>query len=121
MIQNNITKSYNALKRLSEMKLPMKKAYELYGVIKDVEELFQMGLNEEKALIDEYKGVISNDGSITFPTPEDAKEWRDKVAKLEAREIEWDHKPVTLTEEDMDSQTISVADMGDLEGFVIFK
>ena len=121
MTQYEINKAYAALMRLSEFRLPVKKARSLYEVTKKAEEHFQFAITEERKYIVEFNGQERPDGTVYFASQEDFGKYQEKIAELNNLEIEWDTNPVTLAESDIGDQTISSSDIHSLEGFVIFE
>lgn len=121
MTQNNINKAYPALIRLSELRLPVKKARSLYTLIKKTEDHFQFAIAEERKYLNDAGGIENEDGTITFKTPEQFAQFQDRMAELKELIIEWDFQPVILTENEIGDQTISPSDIYNLEGFVSFE
>lgn len=121
MTQNKVNKAYPALMRLSELRLPVKKARGLYTLIKKTEEHFQFAVNEERKYITESNGIENEDGTITFKSPEQFAQFQEKMAELKELAIEWDIEPVVLTEKELGEQVISTSDIYNLEGFVSFE
>ena len=121
MKQNRINKAYPVLAKLSDLKLPIKKARELYGMTKKMSEHFEFALNEEKKYIETYGGTLSENGTISFASPEKFAEFQEKLIELNESEVDWKENAIFLTEEDIGEQTVSVSDLYRLEGFVHFE
>lgn len=121
MTQYKVNKAYPALIRLSEFKLPVKKAKGLYELTKKAEEHFQFAITEEHKYIEEFDGKENPDGTISFATQEGFGKYQEKMLELGELEIEWDIAPVSLSESDIGNQKISSSDINFLEGFVSFE
>lgn len=120
MIQEKINKAYGSLMKLNNFKLPVKKAYAVYKMVQDVDKAYQFALSEERKYMDEFHGVPKEDGSITFPTPSDCTAFKVKLDELCNVEVDIPIEVVKLGERDLGEQTLSPADIFNLEGFVDF-
>lgn len=120
MTQYEVNKAYPALMRLSEFRLPVKKAYGIYKLMRAVEGAYQFALGEEKKYLVEYGGNIGEDGSIVFATPTDCAMFKDKVEELSNIDTDIEFEKVVLTESDLGEQMLTPGDIYNLEGFVIF-
>ena len=121
MTQFQINKAYGALMQLSGMKLPVKKAYEIYSLVKAVDSQYQFAISEEQKIVEKYKGTVNSDGSISFESAESYGSFQEDILELHNLEADVEIKPVVLMESDMKDQTISPADIFSLEGFVSFE
>lgn len=121
MTQYKVNKAYGALSRLTEFKMPVKKARALYTITKKAEEHFNFAVQEEKKYIAECNGKINDNGSVSFETPELFKEFQEKLMELNESEVDLDIQPLILTDADIGEQSISASDMYALEGFVSFE
>lgn len=121
MTQFKINKAYGTLVRLAELKLPLKKAYELYKMTKAMEDVYQFAVSEEQKYINEFNGTINPDGTVSFEDATKFGEFQERLAALNDMEVEIDIAPVKLTEADMGDQTITPAEIFSLEGFVCFE
>lgn len=120
MVQSKINKAYQALSKLSEMSLPIKKARLIYLMMREVERHFQFSVQEEKKLLDEFKGTVHEDGRVSFDDAEAYRGFQTRLMELVDSEVEWDLPPVVISENDLGSQSISASDMLALEDFVLF-
>ena len=121
MKQININKSYPSIMRLCEFKLPIKKARQIYRISKEIREIFDFAVAEEKKSVAECHGAYNPDGTVKFSSQGDFEQFQCRMEELNNSEIDWKIEPVILTEDDIGAQTISVSDIQDLEGFVIFE
>ncbi len=121
MTQFNVNRAYAALLRIADFKLPVKKAYELYKLTKAVEERYQFAVSEEKKYVDEFGGKINQDGTVSFEDTEKFGAFQDRVAELNEMTVDIEVTPIVLTEKELGDQTISPAEIYNLEGFVTFE
>lgn len=54
------------IQKFFELKLPIKKAYQIYSLIKKIDEKKDFLIKKEKQMIEEYDGIIEEDGKISF-------------------------------------------------------
>jgi len=121
MKQFKVNKAYNTLSRFAEMRLPLSKAREIYSMIKALDEPYQFAINEERKYIEEFDGVVNNDGTISFESPEKYASFQEKMSDLSDTDVDVKIKPIELTESDLGDQTITPAEIFILEGFISFK
>ncbi len=120
MIQEKINRAYESLMKLNNFKLPVKKAYAVYKLVQAVDSAYQFALSEERKYLDEFHGTLSENGNITFLTPSDCTAFKTKLDELCNMEVDIDIEVVKLDEKDLGEQTLSPADIFNLEGFVDF-
>jgi len=121
MTQFKINKAYPALMRLSELKMPVKKAKGLYELTKKVEEHFQFAISEEHKYIAEFNGKENPDGTISFESQDGFGKYQEKMLELGELEIDWNIVPIIISENDIGTQSISSSDIYSLEDFVSFE
>lgn len=121
MKQKEINRAYNSLSKLVEYNLPVKKARDVYKLMKMVEDAYQFAANEERKYLAEYKGVIKEDNTIAFETPTDCAAFQDKLTELNDADVEIEVETIALTEQDIGEQKLTPMDIYNLEGFIIFE
>lgn len=121
MKQERINKAYISLVKLREYNLPVKKAYAIYKMLSVVEGAYEFAFGEEKKYLDEFGGTIKNGVEIVFETPEKCAMFKTKINELYEAEVDIEIEPVTLTEGDLKEQTLTPADIANLDGFVVFE
>lgn len=121
MKQLRINKSYPAILRLCEFKLPIKKARALYHISSEMREHFEFAASEEQKCVAECHGEYKQNGAVQFTNQEEFEKFQNRMDELNNSELEWNIEPVVLTDSDIGNQCISVSDIRDLEGFVIFE
>ena len=121
MTQLNINKAYPALIKLGDYKLPVKKAYEIYKLIKIIDDKYKFAVEEEKKYIKQFNGKINADGSVSFENAESFGQFQERLAELNEMQLDINVSAVVLNEADLGNQTISPTDIFNLEGFVVFE
>lgn len=121
MTQKDINKAYTALMRLSDFRLPIKKAREIYTITKKAEEHFKFAIREERKYIEALGGVENADGTITFKSSENFEQFQKNICELNESEVDWNGEPVVITDTDIGEQTISPSDIRCLEAFISFE
>ena len=120
MIQEKINRAYESLMKLNNFKLPVKKEYAVYKLVQAADNAYQFALSEERKYLDEFHGTLNEDGNITFLTSSDCAAFKVKVDELCNMEVDIAIDVVKLDENDLGEQTLSPADIFNLEGFVDF-
>ena len=121
MKQSEINKSYNALVRLSQVRLPIKTAFSVYQLVKKIEEPYKFALEEEKKLINKYNAEVKENGIISFSSAEDKNSFQNELQELNQLDHDIEIEPIVIKIEDLGEQTITPSDILALEGFVEFE
>ena len=121
MKQLEINKSYNALVRLSQVRLPIKTAFSVYQLVKKIEEPYKFALEEEKKLINKYNAEVKENGIISFSSAEDKNSFQNELQELNQLDHDIEIEPIVIKIEDLGEQTITPSDIFALEGFVEFE
>ena len=121
MKQSEINKSYNALVRLSQVRLPIKTAFSVYQLVKKIEEPYKFALEEEKKLISKYNAEVKENGIISFSSAEDKNSFQNELQELNQLNHDIEIEPIVIKIEDLGEQTITPSDIFALEGFVEFE
>ena len=121
MKQSEINKSYNALVRLSQVRLPIKTAFSVYQLVKKMEEPYKFALEEEKKLINKYNAEVKENGIISFSSAEDKNSFQNELQELNQLDHDIEIEPIVIKMEDLGEQTITPSDIFALEGFVEFE
>ena len=120
MKQEKLNKAYGSMSVLNHMRLPAEKAFAVYKLYKAMESPISFSLQEEKKYIEQFGGTVRDDGTITFDTIEHRAGFSDALNGLLNAEVNFDFEAVVLCTHDLDGQTISPADIMNLEGLVTF-
>ena len=92
------------VQKIMELKLPIKKAYAIYSLAKQINEQREFFINEEKKLISKFNAEILENGNIKFNTAEDQANFIKEHSELMEYEIE-----------NLQAVDFSFADLGDAE------
>ena len=120
MTQYQLLQAAPVLRNLSSYKMPLKKAFGLYKLLKKGDEYSSFFIEKERELVEEYHGTIGDDGQIKFTNTEDLQNFIAKHNELKEIEAE-DAEAVVLRAEDLGEQTLSAADLIALEGIVTIE
>ena len=108
-----------SLQKLMELQLPIKKSYEVYKLIKNINEQKDFFALEERKLIDKYNATILENGNIKFITKEDQINFSEEYEVLMNCEIDV-VAAVELTFDDLGSSEFSPKEIMALEGVINF-
>lgn len=121
MKQSKINNVYGALTKLAKMQLPARTAFGIYKLAKQIEEIYNFAVDQERKLIDKYHAVIQDDGTITFKSVEDKERFQAELSELNSLEHDIDVCKITIKIDDLGNQTLSMADIFALEDFITFE
>ena len=121
MKQYQINKAYNAMTRLMTVQFPVRIAYSIYMLMKQIEPCYEFDLKRERELVEKYHGSISMDGMITFPSPDDAGLFKDEIDELTNMDVDVRISPISIPYDSLEDQTITPMEIASLEGFVSFE
>lgn len=106
------------LQKMMELKLPIKKAHAIYSLAKQINEQREFFINEEKKMIEKFNVEISG-GNLQFKSAEDQVQFVTEHNELMQYEVEG-LKAVELSFADLGDLEITPAEMGTLDGVIIF-
>lgn len=109
--------SFPVLQKLMELKLPIKKAYTIYNLIKQIDEQRKFFIQEEQKLINKFNAEVLPNGNIQFDSGESQAQFSQEHFNLMEYEIE-DLKIVELTFEDLAEAEFTPRELMLLEGVV---
>lgn len=119
--QTAIGRIYPALARLSGAVLPAKKSFKIYMLTKKIKEMYDFAIEEEKKMIKECNGEISESGEIRFEDEDNFKKFQSLIEELHKVEVNLEFEPVELSEKEVENLNITASDIMILEDFVFFK
>lgn len=119
MIQKHIINAYITLSHLGGIQMPVRCAYQLYQLRRKLEASYQFCAEQERRIIEKYHGVVQN-GMVTFTDEEAAASAQDALREVNEMTVEIEFEPVTIKLDDMQSGSISMDDIANLDGFVVF-
>lgn len=119
--QKQINNAYTSLAYLSKLKLPIKVSYDLYKMVKVMEERFNFATEEERKLLACYEAEFDEQGAVHFKDGDSMEKFKKEHEELMALEHDLNIEPVTVDMNMVDDQRVSITDIINLEGFVSFK
>ena len=120
MVVQQILNALPVLQKLIELKLPVRKAYEIYKLARQFNDIRDFSIMEEKKMIEKYEAEISQDGRIYFKTPESQNQFFEEHNSLMIGEI--DSFPIIeLKLDELNDIVLSPMEIGLLSGIIDFK
>ena len=119
MKQNQVVRAYKALKKLANQELPIKISCKIHRLMVSIRPAWDFQLNEEEKILRRLNPQTMENGVLQFNSPEDAKEFRDKLDEIGSMDADdMDLHPIQIPIPD--GAVISANDLEALEGFVDF-
>lgn len=118
MKQAQIVTAYNIINKLSDKKINLSTAFQIYKLKNKLKEYYDFQFEEEKKLLDLYNGIIDN-GSLNFSNQEDANKFVEEMQKIADIEQDLEISPVLLS--CSENIQLSVNEIKQLEGFIVFE
>lgn len=118
MKQGKIVNAYKALRELEQEKMPMKTAYKLYKLRKQLEKGFDFQREQEEKLLEDFGAKVLDGGLVQFQTVDDRKAYEAQIAELNDMESDVEVNPVDMGLTDEVSITPDAIEA--LEGIVNF-
>lgn len=119
MIQKHIISAYITLSHLGGIQMPVRCAYQLYQLRKKLESSYQFCAEQERMIIEKYHGSVKN-GVISFADEDNATNAQNALRELNEMTVEIEFDPVTINMNDIQSGSVSIDDIANLDGFVVF-
>lgn len=119
MTAEKILSALPIVQKLVGLQLPVKKAYKVYSLAKQINEQREFFINEEKKLIEKFNGTIQEDGQIIFENDVCSEDFAKAHFEMMTNEIDG-FSPIELTFEDLKGAEFSPFDIGLLDGLVNF-
>lgn len=119
MTPNQIVNAYKAIRCLSDVVLPYKKARELSRLKKRIADEFGVVVEMESALVDKYRGKRDG-GKYTFDSPETTNAFLTEYEKAMEQDAVFALRPVDLSDH-IGQLKISVEAIEALDGIIIFE
>lgn len=120
MTYAKVVAAHKTMRKIYNVQLPVRAAYKVYQMIRQIEVPFGFYIERNKALMEEYGGTI-RDNDFVFPTQEDLLAYRQGLQELNDTEVELEIEPVTLEFSDIDDCKLSPAEIASLDGFIRFE
>lgn len=120
MSQKRVIDAYLVLMKLGAAQQPVKVAYGLYKLRKQLEPTFNFRMEQERLVIERYHGT-QDGNTISFADPETAQKARVDLDELNEMEVQIDFEPVSISMEDIAGASQSMNDLEALDGFVVLE
>lgn len=127
MKQAQIIRAMQALNNLAAQALPIKAACAIHRMRVTLRPAWDFQHEEEEKMLARLKPTFDQAGNLDFKTPDDAQEFRDKIAELGEMDAEGNTlpggntiQPVALPVRTLDGIQITANEVEALEGFVTF-
>lgn len=127
----NIIKAQAPIQQMTKLKLPIKenkKSRAIYKMALDIKEIVDYLQQEQLKIIEKYKGVFQQDGSVNFGNDKDgidrANACMTEIQVLENMDVEWNCDKIVLSTESLgeaEEFSLSPEEIYYLEGFVEFE
>jgi len=124
-------RAYNVLQKISNFDLPVRDAYAIFKLFKEVEPTYEFAVKMERQLVEKYHGEITESGAIKFVHGDDEQSRMDgtknmnmfaaEIEELNETEIDESFTPVTLKYDAFGDQKISPKELMAIDGFIIFE
>ena len=111
--------SFSVLQKVMELKLPVKSAYEIYNLAKQINDKRDFFIKEERKIIDKFNAEILENGGLKFKTPEDQQGFVKEYEELMSCELN-DVKVIELKISELNNIELTAADIAALDGVVNF-
>lgn len=115
MKQSQIIAAYNVINKLSDQKINLGTAFQIYKLKNKLKEYYDFQFEEEKKLLLAYEGTIS-DGSLNFANEENANKFVNEMQKIGDIEHDIDISPVLLS--CSENIELSIKEIEQLKGFI---
>ena len=119
MTQYQLILASPTLGLLNSFKLPIKTAYSLYNLNKKIAEYRDFFIEQERKLVEEFNGIVKENGQVSFEEAEDSIKFAQKYAELKSLEAAG-FEAVKINMADLGDQTLTVADIAALDGIIEF-
>lgn len=117
-IYKKIIEAYQPLLKIAKLNLPFKKSYEIFLLIKKIEEVIPFYQKEEIKLCEKYGGKSDELGFITFYSFEDKEKFLTEKNKLLKIEVEIPIDNFSLNINELNDLSISADEINALSYFI---
>jgi DNA integrity scanning protein DisA with diadenylate cyclase activity len=118
MTADKILNALPVVQKLVSLQLPVKKAYKVYSLAKQINEQREFFINEEKKMIEKFSVTIES-GNLHFKSSEDQALFVAEHNELMQYQVEG-LTPIELSFTDLGNLEITPMEMSSLDGVVIF-
>lgn len=122
MTQKQMLNIIPTLQKLVGIKLPLKSSYAIFRLAKEIDAQKEFFIEEEKKLIEKYKGSISPEGRISFEEPKNFELFAQEYSELNNLEVEIKEQlPIVIKLDSVEGGDFAPADFFSLEGIINFE
>ena len=124
-------RAYSTLQRISNFELPVRDAYMVYKLLKEIEPVYEFATKMERQLIEKYHGEITENGTIKFIYSDDEQSKAEgtknmnmfaaAIEDLNDTEIDENFSPITLKYDALGSQKMTPKEIMAIDGFITFE
>lgn len=120
MTVQQMLNAFPVLQKIMELKLPIKKAYEIYNLAKIIDEKKDFFMKEEQKIIVKFNAEILENNDIHFNSTEDRFDFIKEHTELMNYDIT-DLEALELNFSDLGDVNFTPIEIMQLEGIIIFK
>ena len=117
MTVQQMLNALSTVQKMMTLKLPIKKAHQVYSLAKQINEQREFFINEEKKLIEKFNATVGEDGRIQFENSEQAMTFQKEHGDLLNYEVEG-LAAIELSYDDLGDAEITPADIMLLENVI---
>lgn len=122
MKQYQFARGYQTLCRFaSSITLPARTAYDVFVMKKKMEPIYMARVDAERSLLESCDGQIGNDGFPVFKSESGADNYRKQLIELNDIDVDEKIKPIEVSFDMLNGQTLLPSDIEDLDGFISFR
>lgn len=119
MTTQQMLNAFPVMQKIMTLNLPIKTAYKVYTLAKQINDKKEFFINEEKKLIEIFQAEVLENGNIRFNSYESQEAFSKKHAELFSYEID-DIEMLELSFSELKDATFTPNDIHMLEGVVNF-
>ena len=114
-------KAYQVLKRIGHAQFPIREAYQIFKLTKELEPIFEIHLEYERELIERLGGHVDPSGMLTFDREDGLEEYQKGIAPIGEEDCSDRYTPVSIRLDSLNGMMITPDDMYALDGFINFE
>jgi hypothetical protein len=122
MTQKQMFNIIPTLQKLVGIKLPIKSSYAIFRLSKEIDSQKDFFIEEERKLIDKYKGSVDETGRITFKEQSNFEPFIKEYTELNNTEVVIKEQlPIVIKLDAVEDGNFAPADFLTLEGIIDFE
>lgn len=111
----------SALKEVEKLNLPFLTSRKIFFVARDINSEIEFYISEENKLLQKYHARRTDDGTVTFDSPNDLENYIAEMKILNNTDVTISNIPLILSEKDFENVFISPEALINLEGVIEFE